>query len=345
MEWATSIRLEDYRLKAEIQHANGEIEIVGLEVLGSRGLPKPAIDRRKSLLTDFTSWKAGEIKEYTNALALGEVPDDHQVFEFHEKGKRYLVPALALMRGLFRPHRDVLHAMFLPQGLERISSPIISESSCHAVPSDLWNVAGRRIVPSLLAPLAWMHAFPSANRMCSSVTEQALKGRIGLLLPNGTAKLVVRGVSQQETIYVTEITVIFIVVAEEPCEFARLQSRNVMFHESAIAAVNNGHERRTCDTNILLNADGTATLSDAEWKAIQPIIESRRATWIGRKYDSRLLLEGVLNKLATGVAWKAARYSAGNWINASNLLNKLKKSGQWKSVLEVLHANRAALDQ
>lgn len=339
MEWATGIKFVDGRLQAEIHLSVGRTQLVDVADLAIRGLPTHCAAKRRRLVTDFASWDTCSIREYTSAFGGTANAGCHQVFRVADKEHQYLIPVLALMRGLFRPNREVLPAMFLPQGLERISTPIVTNGTCQATPITRWK-PGTRLVPSLLAPIAWLHSFPSANRMCASIGAHALDGQIGMQLPKGAARMVVRGLVVQATTYVTQVKMIALDTDEQPYEYAKSNSRRIVFHESAISAVLHGSRHPTRDDAVPLNSCGTTTLSDSEWAAIQPILRSSHVNGWEQVHDLRLLLNGVLHKLATGHTWKSVPYTAGTWVNASNLLQNMKKSGKWVDVLKTLRTFR-----
>ena len=58
-------------------------------------------------------------------------------------------------------------------------------------------------------------------------------------------------------------------------------------------------------------------LSDHEWAAIKPIVaptSSNRGQ--NRKHDLRTLVDGVIEKIGSGVPWQKMAYTAGDWRNA-----------------------------
>lgn len=333
MEWATRGKYIDGSFFVEVQ-SGSNVDIVRLSELGARGLPTPDCTKRRVVVTDFATWHQAFSAEYQGAFGITAVSDGHQVFEFTANGRRYVVPALALMRGLFRPNRHVLAEMFKPQGLERVCYPILAGDFVSVAPikrADSFSLL------SILQPLAWMYSFPSARQMCGSVHELMVGLQIGLSLPIGKARMALHYIESGTNNYVTSLTLVTFDSGEDPYEFAANQPRHIDFHEGLAAASGRVHRQCVVDDSIPRHPDGSTDISNAEWLVLEPLFASRRTN---AKHHPRMLLDSILAKLIGGTAWRKASYKEGTWVNASAWLQQLQKSGQWAVIVETLKALR-----
>lgn len=340
MEWASKGICIGGRFAVEVVRENKEREIIEPGLLGCRGLPEPAITKRRVVTSDFNSWTVGDSTEYLGAFSLNPDSQGHQVFEFHESNRRYLVPALAMMRGLFRPHRYVLSEMFRPQALETICHPVVNDSKFVVALTKKWPANSRQQTQrSILEPLAWMNFFSSARNMCGSIHEHMLNGTIGMYLPKGKIRVSMRCFEIGAVSHVTELTVVTLDTDELPLPFAGEQPTHIIFHEGVKAAVGRAHRQSTKDEALLRHPDGSTDISDDEWPVLRGFLYDPRGHAYQR-HEPRMLLDGILGKLITGMPWQKANYKVGNWVNAQFLYEKLKRTGKWEQISTTLRELR-----
>ncbi|MCW5595236.1 MAG: transposase [Rhodocyclaceae bacterium] len=341
MEWATKGISLGGRFAVELLLADKGSEIVELGELGNRGLPKPAKIKRRVVVTDFSSWAPGATQEYLDAFSLKSDTNGHQVFEFRDGNRRYLVPALALMRGFFRPHRYVLSEMFRPQALETICQPVVLGNTCTIVPTRNWPAYTRQqTLRSILEPLAWMNYVPSARHMCGSIHEHMLSGMIGMCLPRGKIRVSIRCFEIGTVSHVTELTVVTLDTDELPLPFAGEQPTHIAFHEGVKAAEGRVHRQSIKDETLRCHPDGSTDISDDEWTVLRRFAYDPRGNAYQR-HEPRLLLDGILRKLITGTPWQKTNYKIGNWVNAQSLYEKLKRTGKWEKICTTLRELRS----
>jgi hypothetical protein len=344
LEWATSGTRRNGKLVIEIQNSNGKVDFVALSDLGKRGLPTPERVIRRVILTNFTSWRTTSGVEYAEAFGISHVGDSHQVFEFMVGERRFVVPALALMRAMFRPHRYVLEGVFRPQGIEHICHPTISDDSFSVEPARKWpSLAQQAPQSSVRQALNWLYCFPSARAMCGSVHEQIMANKIGLTLPIGSARIAVQSVDIGNSSYVSAITIVTLDTPEPPYEFAGSQSDHIEFNRGLQAAIVRRNGNRCClrDKSLLRHPDGSTNISDREWDEIKPHF-SLRCSAAKLKHDQRLLLDGILAKLINGTPWHRTAYKAGNGVNASALYQRLTRDRMWERIESALRRLRSS---
>lgn len=166
-----------------------------------------------------------------------------------------------------------------------------------------------------------------------------LQGRIALELPLARAKMVLQVVEAHDTSYVTALTIVTVDALEPPYEFAANQLTRVVFHQSAESAVGNSPRAKLRDQSLSRNGHAGTDITDQEWSRIRSLLPGATRR---REHDPRLLLDGILAKLDSGVAWRRASYKTGNWVNASSYLQNLKRQGAWSQVVDTLRNLRAA---
>lgn len=89
-----------------------------------------------------------------------------------------------------------------------------------------------------------------------------------------------------------------------------------------------------------LNGDGTLEyqpLSDGQWSCIQHIVETETEPRRGRpRTDARTIVDAVLYKIHTRVAWRELPARFGSWQTASRRYRELVASKQWDEITRTL---------
>jgi hypothetical protein len=345
MEIAVGIDFNNGRFTGTAVNQDGILDALPLSDLYRRGLPTAVKPARRRIDTNFADWRPVEMDEYLEAFGF-KVPTEveicQQVFETESGNRRFVIPVLALMRALFRPTKHLLPTMFRPQALDQVCR---LNSSADGLTIDVdakW--ASNRVSTGHSdwnGLLGWMLAHPSANAMAGSVHHQALHGRIGMSLPSARALIVLRGLEVGRTMFVTDASVTTITPEDLPV-FAIVGVEKVMvLHDRALQKGGNRPERAGRYT-VPMRSDGTVELSDDEWLKIEPLIDKPRKRHVPFKLPQRDLLNGILDKLATGTAWQKVSYRTGNWLNASAAFQRWSKRGTLQLILTVLCKSRFA---
>jgi transposase len=82
-------------------------------------------------------------------------------------------------------------------------------------------------------------------------------------------------------------------------------------------------------------------ISDGLWERVAPLIppRKRRARYPGRKaIDDRLVLNGILHVLHTGIAWTdlPAEYGYGSGVTCWRRLRAWQRAGVWEALHQTL---------
>ncbi|HSI49182.1 MAG TPA: transposase [Ideonella sp.] len=305
-----------------------------LDQLGLNGLPDPS-DARRRAEASFNEWDSASIAEYAGAFGLA-VPKGHAhaVWAFQYNRIRFVVPALVLMRALFRPNHHVLPMLFRPQSLE--------DACTYAGPGPHGHIAllgsfrgsyHARERTSIAEPLSWMYCFPSARAMWASAFGASQEGRLDLKLPQASARMVLHGRMHAQNFYATRLSFVSVTANEEPFEFASDHSRTICFHVMDEAMASGFKRNKTQDKSIGLR-DGEHALSDEEWQEVEPIVVRGGP---GFKHAPRAVVDAVLAKQCQGTSWTETTYPPGiQHTTACVAFCRWQKDGRWADVLRTL---------
>lgn len=331
--WAVGTLRRGRDLTLVVRGFDGSDTCVPIAALASEGLPTGLEKRRAE--TNFEAWREAPAEVYASAFGWPGGDARHKVWTVKATGTTFVVPALALMRAFFRPHPYVLEELFRPQGLDGICT--YSGSEVALVRS--WPGAKAQAkLASILEPLAWMYSFPSARQMASSVYQHAQAGVIGVDLPRASVRLTATGKSIDAHFYVTRLVVSAVEALEAPFEFAQARHRNFRFKASALERDAQAPSAAPAVDRLPLR-NGECRTSDGEWLILQPLLNTAKRA---RRYDNRLILDGILEKMCTGKGWRDVTYSAGTFVTANRQYISWKNNGTWARICGVL-GSRAAL--
>lgn len=332
MEWATGIGTEGGRLVAKIATEDSELTTRQLCSLAAQGMPTMSRPQRKNgLTTDFASWKIVPPSSYAAAFGLPSKmlqQSEHLIYEFQVRETKVQVPALVLMRALFYPAKYILETMFRPQALDAIG--FFADEAVH-VDSTLTKGSYGWANQMVRSSLRWMFAFPTANKMAHSVHEYAMRGRIGLELPDATVRVTVAGKKIGDTYYATELTISRLFALEQT--FDHFPKLPLLVHESA------GTQAKPADLTVPVGVHGVE-LSNDEWREVEPVLLSR--TRHRPRLSQRDLFDSILKKLYTGTPWRKITYKTGTFIHASQAYRVWKQCGTFAEALDLLRELRQA---
>jgi transposase len=83
-------------------------------------------------------------------------------------------------------------------------------------------------------------------------------------------------------------------------------------------------------------------LSDAQWERLRPLLPPP-PTGRGRpRRDDRLIVDGILWRLATGVPWRDVPARFGSWRTVYSRFRRWQRAGVWERALAALQADADA---
>lgn len=304
MEWSCSVAYQD-GIRIMVADQAGNVEGLELASMRTRGLPRAAKRSRQVYIGNPSTWERAPADEYLAAFGMALPPilqKGHQVFHFQDEQERHIyIPALALMRAFFQPFQQVFPIAFTPGNVDLLSYIDFSGTAPEVVVDDhklRKQINDPRCSERPYEVLRWLQLSRSARRCSQSVHSNALEGRIDLYLPEGSARLVLHGLRTAHGLFVEQVTLLSIATAAN--DSVTGQAEHFFFHASADFA-------RTTQTSapeivVPKHADGRIPVTDSEWVAIGPLLESRdrRRPY---KHDPRAVFDAILHKLVLRQAW------------------------------------------
>ncbi len=206
MEWLNDIVTEKGTTYARVLSAEGNFGLWDFHQLNRAGIWLEGTPFYLDARIDFSKVTRVDAVEEFSALGIknaNKFGDKHAVFLYTYNGRRLLIPALVLMRAIFRPSRHLLGAMFKPNSLELVSS--LSDEGKVVMNSDWDQLKRRGRLERAQNLLQWMWTEEEGQKLAASIRAAAACGRIDLLPPSGKKLVRIESVTFGSTILVTKI--------------------------------------------------------------------------------------------------------------------------------------------
>jgi hypothetical protein len=199
-----------------------------------------------------------------------------------------------------------------------------------------WHTERKRYNQKIMEGVfTWMSSYPSARTATASVHEEALRGRIDMLLPAAQVKMKPSGLVTRTVIYVTDLTALFIEPLEEVLSAFKLGPQSVPFRETCNVAA----RVVKSDSSIPVRHDGTVVLTDREWAVVAPLLLADFRT-NSSIFDQKDLFDGLLEKFVLGLPWRTANYRSGTWGAAYQAYRTWTKQGTFEAAVSKLRSLR-----
>jgi hypothetical protein len=328
MEWA--LGFSPHSRQIDVINKHGEHRLVDINELGHQGIPKSRIERRIIYKGDFSSWRAvgPEIYFKTFDICLADGTNRHQVFMFTgENGVPVYVPALVLMRALFRPTRLMLPAAFTPVGADLLSYVDYSENPPKVV-LDYHALIAIRGGDWQNRFIEWLQLSKSARASAHSVFKNAQAGWLKMSLPAGQARMAFYGDMNEDGFFATKATLMSMSIPKQD----DITDTGNKFIFNANVGIH--HASAASNQYLPMHADGSIELTDVEWMVIEPIVGTKR------KEPTRILLDAILYKLISGTPWRDVERGV-SYQGLLNALQSWERSGKWDQILAHLKTSRS----
>lgn len=342
MHWAMGVDIKNGSRTVDFLGHGGAVSTEPLSKLETLGLPLLANSSRMRYEGSLADWKSVDPNEYIDAFNLPTLPgkeNQHLVYESYCNGVRIVVPALAFIRALFKPTPDVLPVLFMPTTIDMLSfvdytsesrDVIIDHRECQRKFRAAKQGTRQRL------SLDWAQTSKSARASAHSVFMHALKGAIGLTLPQGGSTLIFHGLEKDKSLFVNQAAFIAVEVSSD--DSITNKGRSYIFHSMADSAREKTASAR--DFKVRSHACGRVDITDQEWAVVGPLLAAKRK--FHTKFDQRHLLDGVLLKLATGAPWSSLNYKCGAMGNHVSAFRSWVTTGRLHVVLDHLNKVRVA---
>lgn len=311
MSWVMSVASEYGHPKFWILTGDGRVDSVCVEALATEGVPRLNSTARVAYKGEISSWSTVSGDEYLQAfdiaIPVGQM-SRHAVFRSQlADGTTLLVPALALIRGLFRPRQMLLSSAFTPSNVDRLAFVDYAKSPPEVVPDAEAESTSTQFESDFrFEPLRWFHTSLSARTCAQSVYENAMAGSLSLRLPKGEFRIALHGVKHGDTVYVTKLSVTSVIVP--PCDSISETEQSFVFHGMASSSRKVSSAPKS--VVVPLRRDNQVALTDEEWKALEPLFDKGRGN-ASQRHCRRSLFDAILQKLATDLSWQSVQEASG----------------------------------
>lgn len=343
MDWALGIVWRNNRIFGEFIDAAGKRELAEVDVMVSRGIPDDTSFKSGRFDSNFSDWQEISADGYLTAFGLESaslVGKNHSVYYASAGKLKLTIPALVLMRALFRPNKFMLPRVFRPHFLNLCSHFDSSHESPRLlldVPRGI-NGLGSKESAEFEQAIAWMRCYPSAWNMAGSIHAHAREGEICMKLPIGKVRYSISGKRIDNIVYVTKMHILAITTDENPAFNCKQLDKIISFGKRRISGKNGMLPGTHISWNVPRHSDGSTQLSNDEWRAVEPILHKKIRG--STKHSQRELLNGILLKLSSGLPWRDIPCEVGNWSNVTEAYRRWNKQGELESALEQLKRMR-----
>lgn len=330
MGWA--LGFSPHSRQIDVINKHGEHRLVDINELGHQGIPKPRTERRIVYKGDFSSWRAvgPEIYSKTFDIHLPDGCNRHQIFMLTgENSMPVYVPALVLMRALFRPTRLMLPAAFTPVGADQLSYVDYSENPAKVV-FDYHAFIARQAGDWQNRFIEWLQLSKSARASVHSVFKGAQAGWLKMSLPAGQARMAFYGEMREDSFFATKATLMSMHIPRQD-DITEIGNKFIFNTNVGVSQAS-----PVSSQPIPTHADGSIELTDLEWMVIEPIVGTKR------KEPTRILVGAILDKLISGTPWR----DVDRGVSYSGMLNALRfweRSGKWGQILAHLKTSRSRM--
>ena len=218
MSWVIGACLVGGQRMFEVLSRTGQVEEVSAEALATLGVPRSiGTSTRVVYEGDLSTWSSTAEDEYLQAFGIELPPglsNRHTIYSAQQgDGTRILVPALVLIRGLFRPHALLMPLVFTPGNVDLMGFVDYSNDPPTVVLDGAEQMTlNKRDAASRYEPVRWMLSSTSAHQCAHSIYLHSLGGRLDLRLPQGQLRLVLHGRKVGAILFVTKVTVTWVTV-------------------------------------------------------------------------------------------------------------------------------------
>lgn len=221
----------------------------------------------------------------------------HQIFEVDHNGLCLVIPAILVLKALFKPNATVFEYLFRPSGLDMLLAPKDANGSTSVV---LLPQRIRQHVPlrdTTFERLQWLYCFPSARAAFNSVYRHAASGLVGVSLPKAEADIWLKGRLSGSKFFASGFNIRGCVPLEAPFDWAGRQPQDFRLKCRVTSEQLNPI---LVDSDIIEGPAGLQ-LSNEEWTNVEHLFPPGPRLRSGNQ--ARAFVGAILTKLGTGVGW------------------------------------------
>lgn len=346
MSWCVGVEIGRLGTVALLQDDAGTVSPVPVEQLLTEGVPRIGHQRKFVFEGDFALWGVADASVYLEALGFPpidcSVPNRHEVLSIPgPKGLTLYVPTLVLLRAFLRPASPVFSTAFTPASIDQVSFVDYSADPPRVVIDEKElkvKSMQRQGTDTADRPVVWMQTSRSARRMVQSVHTNALNGWLRLTIPQGNVRIGFEGAVVGDKALVSRATVSSAFIPANDSITQTVEA--IAFRADASGKRDSvGSEYRRA---VPLRAGGEATLSDAEWVAIEPILIRKPSPNTTHSHRDRLDL--ILRYLNDGQGWRPLETNKLRSQTLALALRRWTSDGRLGAVIDKLAELRGDAD-
>lgn len=328
MQWAHAITVESGRLAVDMVNSEGVQERAPLSKLASVGVPAIGRKWRSFENVRLAEFERVSEEKYLEQFGLADMvePGNHAVFLLTRPRTKWVIPALVLMRALFKPNNLLLAEAFRHRAVERLTMPSPEDETQH-----LYVARGKKM-GAFVEPncsLHWLLRDLGAKTMMESVHRHALDGRIDIDLANIEVTLKLSGVANGRTVYVTRVNIPQAHGSDDNTLTFQLGAKD----GPSVAGISES-------LKTSLRSDGQVAVTDEEWERVCHYLSPYKR---GRppNMDKRELLDSILHRLTGHTSsWTELEKTGSSVGRLLGNCTHWMTDGRLKKVVDELNAMR-----
>jgi|GEM_PF-5819782 len=344
MDWVIGPDISGGTLAFDVLSATGQLEKRPIDTL-TKDVPLPSCQRKRLLhIGDFSTWKTSfDATEYLRAFGqqLPKHIENRQAIFISStpNGFTIHVPVSVMLRALFKPARILHPAIFSPAGIDQLGFVDYASTPAQVV-LDTFETKLRDpgYAESQRQAIRWLHSSFSARKSAQSVYQNALQGLLNLPLPAGQVRMALHGSKRGNDLYVTKVSLVLVKVLPTDSITGREKTFffNTTVNEDRVVLAS------TCSISVPLHPDGQSSLTDTEWRAVEPVLQGKRSGHSPLKHSRRALLNAILYKISSGTPWRKVARDNFSVISLTATFRRWLTDGRLTKALAVLNASRRA---
>ena len=339
MEWATKLNTTGTCTLIDSKNQSKDIPLSDLVKVG---VPSLVTSHQLTFEGHISNWQLSSADQYLQSFGFSissGLENRHQVVTFEDHaGLKIHVPALVLMRAFYKPHMYLFDRIFEPGNIDLISFVDYTQMTPTVVIDNMsfhYRVLDKTHGLSQDRFIQWLQLSKSARQMTNGIYSSFKRGELSLLAPCGFFNIKLRGLLDNDNLYVTWANLLFVTISAQDSLTGK--DIDIAFHQS----LDPQYQPWASVTNFeysFLKSTQYHPLTDDEWLMVSHLVAPRRNRIF--KYVVRELLDAIIFKLMTDTPWRQIHVTSFKHTNLCESFRRWTKSGQLAQVLQKLDESR-----
>lgn len=338
MEFLEGFEYRDGRLAAKLTTPAGIEYLDDMALLRTRGLPEAKSRKVYNHTLNFNELEVTSMDAYIEGIGINSDSRNHDVFSYRTPKTTFLIPALALTRGLFPLAPPSFTSLFSPRALLEMCIPL-EKNSQWTIEMSSYVYKPKKCAVSLpmRESLTWASLYESAEIAWNSVYKGACHGKMKINLPHATAKVLLQGVEDKtkNTIYVSVFKVSALLAHCKQHSFAQGAPRSFLLHKgtkSLEGEPNNFYHERDTSYSMPLEM----FISDTEWQVLDPIFKTKTKVNENQQLPPRDVANALIKRMVTGAPWTDSFYAPLAPKAGGKRLRAMRLNGQFEEFMDAM---------